>query len=550
MRKGFLGTIAALAAGAGAAWGQPPVEPAGPLPRAPGTLPGLVGPGLDMPVAPQPPIGGPPVFGGMPSRAIPGNAGFTPPAAIMPPGNFGPPNDPLGIGPVGEFGPPPGPMYPMPGPYAEQSFQPSPITPPPNSGVNGLGGVNYSAAPHWWFDGEYLLWFTSGQRVPTPLLTTSAPSDSGILGASTTTVLAGGGRALGYHAINGFRLAAGFFGDADRRFGFEMSGFLLERSSNIQNFGSIGDASGIPTLARPFIDLNGAQSTLVLSNPNFGPARVQIGTNTQTWGVEPVGVWNIFRSTPTKRGFWSLDFLAGYDYIQIKENLWIQSRTQLRDMVALPTFIAGQNGIAIAPVETGFGGVIVGGPAVVQVRDQFTSTNMFNGLLLGLRGEGRYGMFTASWYGKVGIGEMHERVQIFGGSSFVDPTGNSGSTFLNQRIFESGVNGGVGAAVGGVLANPSNIGTFVHDRFTLIPQAGINLGIALTTGLTGYIGVSGMYFPSVVRPGLQINPVVSSATIPFGANYGASGAQRSPFYNIRETNQVIGGVNFGLKLRY
>ena len=52
MRKGLLGSIAALAAGAGTALAQPPAEPAG----MPAVAPGLTAPGQ---FAPQPPIGGP-----------------------------------------------------------------------------------------------------------------------------------------------------------------------------------------------------------------------------------------------------------------------------------------------------------------------------------------------------------------------------------------------------------------------------------------------------------------------------------------------------------
>ena len=47
--------------------------------------------------------------------------------------------------------------------------------------------------------------------------------------------------------------------------------------------------------------------------------RAGVSTTTQTWGVEPVGVWNIYRAEPGSRACWSLDFLAGYRYLQIKE---------------------------------------------------------------------------------------------------------------------------------------------------------------------------------------------------------------------------------------
>lgn len=549
MRKGLLGSVAALAAGAGAAWGQPPVAPVPPT-----GLP-VVAPGA--PVGPPPPVSAP-VFGGLPSHAIPGNAGFPPAPAILPPGNFGPPGDPLGLGPVGGFGPPPGPMYPMPGPSGAQSYQPPP--PLPNvRGEDGRGGpdIGYGSAPRLWFEGEYLLWFTKGQPINYPLVTTSAPTDAGVLGAASTLILSGQRSDLGYNAINGFRLSSGFFGDADRRFGFQMTGFLTERRANVQEFGSLKNLSGIPTIARPFIDVAGLQSTLVLSGPNFGPATVRVSTTNQTWGVEPVGVWNIYRAEPGTRANWSLDFLAGYRFIQLKEELTIHSQTALDNQIGLPTFVNNppfgiitQTGVTIIPAFTSFGGVNVGGPALIDIRDNFRATNQFNGFVVGLKSEARYGMITTSAFGKIAIGSMHERVEISGMGSFFDSTGGSGGTIGNLAVFNSGTGGGRGAAYGGVLANASNIGTFIHDRFSYIPEVGGTVGIALTRGLTGYMGVNLLYFPDVVRPGNLVNPQLSSAAVPFSPNYGAPGAPRGPSLRIVETEQWLGGVTFGMMLRY
>jgi hypothetical protein len=552
MRKGFLGSIAALAAGAGAAWGQPGVPPK----SAPPAGTAIVAPGPVAPIGPPPPVT-PPAFGGFPANAIPGNSGYAPPPVILPPGNYGPPGDPLGLGPVGGFGPPPAPMYPVPGPYAQQSWQPPPNMPNVSGGDRGLG---YGSAPHWWFEGEYLLWFTKGQPVNFPLLTTSAPSDAGMLGAASTTVLVGQ-RDLGYNAINGFRLTSGFFGDADRRFGFQMTGFLTERRTNVQTFGDLRNTAGIPTFARPFIDVAGVQSTVVLSGPEFGPAVVKVGANTQTWGVEPEAIWNLYRAEPGTRAWWSLDFIAGYRFIQMKEELFVQSTTQLDTRTALPVFqnvgpfgVITLTGVNVVPATTTFGGVLVSGPAVINIQDNIRATNRFNGAVFGLKAEGRYGIFTTSSFAKVAIGNMHQRVEITGGGAFVDTTNRSGSSAtnipaLNNLILNAAV-GGNGSAVGGLLANASNIGTFVHDRFSYIPEVGGNVGIALTRGLTGYIGVNLLYFPDVVRPGTIVSPLVSSAAVPFSPNYGAPGAPRAPGFRFIDEDHWLGGVNFGFMLRY
>jgi hypothetical protein len=518
----------------------------------PSALPGPSGSG---PLAPPPPIGGPQEFGGFPAYAIPGNAGFAPPPAIMPPGNFGPSYDPTGIGPVGGNGPPPGPMYPNPGPYAEQLFQPSPPMPTLPGGLQNRD-LGYGNAPRWWAEGEYLLWFTKGQPVRFPLLTTSAPSDAGLLGNASTTVLVGG-TPLGYNAINGLRIGTGFFGDADRRFGFEIYGFILERASNIQTFGSLSYASGIPTFARPFIDAtSGTQNTVVLSGPDFGPAQVVVGTNTQTWGISPEGVLNLFRSEPGSRLVWSLDLTAGYRYIYEKEELWIYSRSALDQTAALPQFQAGPFGTVTAlPAVVGaaqgtFGGEYIQGPAMVTIQDRFTAINQFNGFSIGFKSDARYGMFTCDSFAKIAIGDMHERVNIVGGGYFTDSTGISGSNANVLGAAALGVGGGSGAAVGGVLANAGNIGTHVQDKFTYIPEVGLNFGIALTKGLTGYIGGNFLYFPNIVRPGNLVDPYISSAAIPFSSNYGAAGAPRGSSFQMVESDHWIGGLTCGLILKY
>jgi hypothetical protein len=421
------------------------------------------------------------------------------------------------------------------------------------------------------------MWFTKGQPVRFPLLTTSAPSDAGLLGAASTTVLVGD-RPLGYNGINGLRIGTGFFGDEDRRFGFQMYGFLLERASNVQTFGTL-DAqagtsnspittgsilasglvreSGIPVLARPYIDsATGVQSTVVLSGPGFGAAQVQVGTNTQTWGVSPEGVWNFFRTQPGSRLAWSLDFTAGYRYIFEKEQLWVYSATEVNGLTALPQFEAGPFGTTIplqptlSLASTTVGGVNVTVPGTISIRDTYTAVNQFNGFVVGFNSDARYGMFTANLFGKIAVGDMHERVDISGVSSFYDPSARSGLTPAAAAAFPGISGGGLGSAYGGVLANAANIGTHIQDRFSYIPEVGGKVGIALTRGLTAYIGGNFLYFPNLVRPGNLVNPVVSSAAIPFSVNYGATGAPRGPGFQMIQTDHWLGGVSCGLILKY
>jgi hypothetical protein len=521
MRKGLLGSIAALAAGAGVAWGQSP------LPFSAGD--------------PPPPAAVAPSGNGIPGQAqVGGPLGLigpkSPAPVIMPPLAFGRPGDPQGLGPVAGSGPPPGPMYPNPGPYSAPLFQPGP--PPPGNG----GG--YGGAPHWWTTMDYLLFFAKSQPSSFPLLTTSAPSDQGQIGRASTLVLAGG-QDISYNPISGFRVGFGFFGDCDRRWGFEALGTVFESKGNVT---SVASASSIPTLARPFIDSSNIRllTSQVVANPNFGIGRVVVGTTNQTYWVEGNGIINLYRSEPGCKLACSLDFLAGYRYLEVKEDLTINSSTILNQpSTTNPVFALGpfgvvtQVGTTTTPASVPFGGVTINPPATVVVHDSFKVTNRFNGGQVGLRGETRYGMFTFTATGKFAFGDMNERLEIAGASGFADLT----------RPLPNGLPN-TGNAFGGLFANASNIGRYNHDEFTVIPEINLNFGINVTRGLTAFLGYNFLYINNLARPVSQLNPVVNQATVPFSPLYGNNSLPTVPRQIFAQDEFWMMGINFGLMMRY
>ncbi|HUR53276.1 MAG TPA: BBP7 family outer membrane beta-barrel protein [Gemmataceae bacterium] len=534
MRKGMLGSIAALAAGAGSAWAQAPlpVAPAGgPPASAVRTL------------AANEPVGVTTISG------LDGGGGPSP--VIMPPISAGPPGDPHGLGPVGGFGPPPGPMYPMPGPYTQPLWQPAGPGGPGGAGGGGAMG----GAPKFWMNSEYLLWFPASMPLRYPLVTTSAPSDRGLLGRPSTLVLVGQND-LSYDATSGARFTMGFFGDADRRFGAELSGFFMAEKHNESFF--LSSPTGIPTLARPFIDSADPRgsTTLVIANPNFAQGSIAVDASTTTYSVEGSAVINLFRSAPGGgaggddcgpggrifgSGFQcSLDFLMGYRFLELAENLTIESRSNLNIPPTItPQFVVGPNGTLtqvgsiITPIPVPFGGVNITSPSLVTVRDQFRTTNRFNGGQVGLRAEVRRGMFTLATTGKLGIGHMHQVVELHGNSAFV-----------------GGADGRNGGAFGGLYNNAANIGKYNNDEFVVMPEFTGNLGVQVTRAVNCYVGYNFLYMNKVVRPGSQLNPVVNSATVPFSTNYGALGRPSVPLRIFDQDDFWLMGINFGLQIRF
>lgn len=506
MRKGILGSIAALAAGAASAWGQ------GPAPIS--------------------------AAGGQPTQVL--SSGVVPASGpspvIMPPIQVGPPADPQGLGPTAGIGPPPGPMYPNPGPYGAPMYQ------PPPSDITGGGTGGYGAAPQWWFDGEYLLWFAKGQPINFPLVTTSAPGQGGVLGMPSTLQLQNADD-ISYGSMSGFRLSSGFFGDADRRFGALVTGFYTEQKGINNLFGTSApfgmNSVGIPLLARPFLDTTTGSSSLVVTDNSYGTGSVLTSTTTQTWGVEASGIWNIYRSAPTAKTLCSLDLLAGYKFLQNSEALTVQSFTTLNDVRLIPILRPGpfgvpiQVGVRIVPIPIPVGGVLTGSPATVQVLDNISASNRFNGGVFGLRHEIRHGMWNVTTTGKIGIGNMHQTLNISGVTSFANPRTDR-----------------VGASYGGLYANASNIGKFNNDEFAIIPELTMNFGVNLTKSVNLFVGYNLMWISSVARPGNQVNPLIDSSTVPFSPNYGDLGRVPGSRLLFVQDDFWLTGVNFGLSVKY
>lgn len=431
--------------------------------------------------------------------------------------------------------------------------------PPPPSG--------YGAASTVWFTGEYFIGFGTSEHVGFPLLTSGSPGQKGIIGMPTTTTLIGGGN-INLGGISGFRLGGGFFGDADRRFGFDFSSFYAQpteysktfdaNSGNagpdqiagvVSQFGATAGA-GIPVLARPFIDTTtGASTSLVVVSPDIPGAipgtsslsvgRASVSVRSSLWSADPSAIFNVFRSDPTRRLMLSFDALAGYKYLQFDEEFVMSSHTLLRGLTPVETFSTGpfgvpvSNGITLTPTPVGVGGVTTRSPSSLDIADRFVTTNKFNGGNLGFKAEARYGMFTFSTRAMVGIGQMHETLRIRGVTSFQNTD-----------------NGRSGFAYGGLYANASNIGTYTNDEFCIIPDLNATVGINLTKSLSMYVGYNVIYISKSIRPGNQLNPVIDASTVPFSQTYGAAGSIPGVMKPMIQQEYWLQGASFGFAFKY
>lgn len=387
MRKGVLGTIAALATGASAAFGQMPgavVPP--PTPVAPAT--NYSGGGLAPVGHYSDPI--PPQLGG----GMPGGGGYGGP----PDGGMFPGGPSYGGG---------APTYPPPGVYGQQSWQ--------------APAANPNAASKIWLRSEYLLWFVKAQPANTAFVTTSAPNDRGVLGQPTTSTLFNN-TDLGYGVFSGFRISGGYFKGEDRRYGVEMSGFLTEQNTN--SYFAASDRNGVPVIARPFIDATtGTPAVLSVAQPGFSSGSILVESSTRLYGAEGSMVANIYRSCPDDCYQINTNAMLGFRYMDLQEDLNINSASTLLG-----------NGTAAAL----FNGATVFPPATIGVRDSFETTNRFYGGQVGLSSDLRYNRMFFSVTGKLAFGIMNQVVDVTGRSDINDPTqglaaASQGGVFANAQ---------------------------------------------------------------------------------------------------------------------
>jgi hypothetical protein len=376
--------------------------------------------------------------------------------------------------------------------------------------------------PRLYVSADYLLWWLSGYHVP-PLVTTgpATAAIAGALGQAGTVVLFGDSH-LGDEERSGGRFTAGYWIDPCQTIGIEGSFFFLgERSSDFDS-GLVTDS----VLARPFRVANTGVITLPngatvpvpilaaeqVAAPGQGRGQIMIAAPTRLWGAEA----NL-RGALAGNCCYRLDGLIGFRYLDLFDNLTIAESVLFTQPTA-----AIQNNVPIA---------IPAGTQAVGA-DGFTTRNQFYGGQIGAIAEVRRGRWVLDLRSKVALGSTHQVVTINGGANIFYPAGTTQSF-----------------STGPLLALGSNVGRYVRDVFTVVPEVGVNLGYQITPNLRARVGYSFLYWSNVVRPGDQIDLNVDVTQLPLAPGQ-ATPVQpnRPPTFQFRSTDFWAQGLNFGLEL--
>jgi hypothetical protein len=351
----------------------------------------------------------------------------------------------------------------------------------------------------WWASAEYLLWWT--KNGPAPALVTTGPASTfGVLGAQGTTTLFGG--PLDYGTASGGRFSTGFWFCDCQVLGMDTTFFFLGNRSD--NFFAASNSMGSPVLSRPFIGaLTGQQTVEQVAFPNEQAGSIAVNSKSQLWSADVNLRWNPYClcGAGPCGGSWRVGFLGGFRFLRLKEDLSIAE--DFNDLGAIVTRH--------------------------QLTDSFSANNRFYGGQLGTVIELKRGPWSLDMKAKVALGATNQVAHISG--SELDTSLNTGQ----QASFNSGL-----------LAQPTNIGRFSRDQFSVVPELGLNLGYQVCPNLRLFVGYNFLYWNNVARPGNLIDTVVNTTQQSGGTLVGPG----RPAFAFRNTDYWAHGVNFGLELRY
>ncbi|MBN2474392.1 MAG: BBP7 family outer membrane beta-barrel protein [Pirellulales bacterium] len=379
----------------------------------------------------------------------------------------------------------------------------------------------FAQTGEFWIRADYVMWWTRGMRLP-PLLTSSPVGyPPGVWGETNTETLFGnspvhqGGRSSA-------RLSMGYWLDACNICALEGDYFDLGQNTS----GFSGFSLGDPVFARPYYDVTTLrESSRVVAYPDQAVGQIQAGTSDYfesagirirryLWSHEPFSCADDCMSCTTgcyggpcslDDGLrFRLDLISGYRYYRLADRL------TLREIRTLTTSALGTTGTTSV------------------VDDTFRATNEFSGGEFGLIAQFQRGRWTMNLQGKMGLGSNRRVVRI-GGSSTITTPGAATAGYS-----------------GGLMAQPTNMDTFVQSEFVVIPQFGLEIGYELNSHLRAYLGYDFLYWADVARAGDQMDRGINPTQIPPGQLVGAS----RPSFDFQYADFWAQGINAGLELRF
>jgi hypothetical protein len=217
-------------------------------------------------------------------------------------------------------------------------------------------------------------------------------------------------------------------------------------------------------------------------------------------------------------GSFSLDFLTGFRYLGLREDLQIGTTSSL---------LPGNTLL--------YAGHLYSAPATVTTTDRILSRSDFYGGQLGVRLQWVCADFFLNVVAKIAVGDSHE-VNGVSGSSALYTTSAAPIQILQNGMF----------------AYPSNLGHYTNDECAVVPELEIKLGYRLTSHMSIFAGYNLLYWSRVIQPGQQLNTLINPEVIPTNIAYGNPITQyyAQPVQIHAGTDYWAQGISGGLEFQF
>jgi hypothetical protein len=384
-----------------------------------------------------------------------------------------------------------------------------------------------SAAPRFWVDVEYLLWWEKNMPVAGPLVTTTSRGNgAGIPGQAGTSDLLGNS-GLDSRNHSGGRFLVGGWIEPDV-VGLEVGGFILE--THTTHFWQDSDRLGNPLIARPFFNaLTDQEDAQVITLPsNFGSSPgarggvdgsifggIDVFSDSRLWGGEGNVVVGLLQ------GAFELELLSGFRYLGLEETLRF-SQSSTIDMFDA-SYMPRPLGLNNAPVPAS---------EIVSITDRSQTRNEFFGAQAGLRGRWLCDHWSIECTADIGLGDTKQWSNITG---------------ITQWTASAGTFASVPA---GLYAVGDNRGLFSRDSLSYMSEEDLRVGYRVTRCLTLNVGCSFLYWNDVLRAGNQLQDAIDPRTIPSNIAYDPAVKGTAPVHRFVASDYWAMGLSVGVEFRY
>lgn len=329
----------------------------------------------------------------------------------------------------------------------------------------------------WTVETDFLMWWIRGADVPA-LVTTSPDGtlrdDAGVMGLPPTSVLFGNDQ-IGTEFRPGVRVNAARRFDSSSSMSAYLNAFYLGSDTG-QNDYQAG-SNGSPILARPFLNAgSGLEDSELVAFPNILAGSVAVDSFSELYGG---GLGIQHEGELGRNAHWRLS--SGYRFLRFRDAIGIRE-----DLVSTD---AG----GVIPLDTEF-----------VVNDRFAADSRYHAMNVGLNVGKSFSRWEIEASANLGLGAMNRRLQITGQTDVTIPALPTTTT------------------AGGLLAQPTNIGTYRSSRFTAVPEWRLKAQRRLCDFAAIGISYDLMLVPNVWRASEQIDRTVNDSQIGGGALVGAA----------------------------